>query len=397
MNASELKELLPLTRVASLYNIPITIGHGRQPCPFCHSKTAFATTREKYYRCYKCGKSGDIYKLIQDNNQATSFVDAYKRLLSHVQGSHLHSTYIANLSGLNQAFSLYKDEASKNESIVKSYVESRGWTYKPGHVGLARPDTLTKGGMTIEELTDLQLYNPDYKTEHFTNHLVFPVRDLNGNIVHFTARALDKDAELRWKHSKGKSPINNFLYNSNTIKSAERVIICEGASDCESLKEMGESAVGVFGVNIPLVHNAQVFTNCKSVLAVFDRDKYPLGDEQAGQYKSWTHITPHLIDLAVEIKKPIFCLMVPNLPGVKDVNDYLLEIEYDKVEFQSWLRLKQPLHKIALDLYKKNIKKHDLLWRLQAACPINSFDRYMQSYIEENYNSWPEYLRALHA
>lgn len=396
MRAAELRLLLPLTKIGELYSIPISIGEGRQPCPFCGSNTAFKITRNMYYHCYKCRKSGDAFKMLSDYGLARDFKDAYRKLLGHVNASHTYYSYVSNLKGLNEAFSIYVEEAKKNEAVIQSYFDSRGWKYVPGTVGFGTQNCLQKAGMSKAELQELQLYNPEYKTEYYNNHIIFPVKNPYRSVVHFCGRSIDPDAELRWKHTKGKIPINNYLYGSENVKGAKEIAICEGVSDHMSLQQVAQPAVAVFGVNIPLVHNAGVFKSCQSMVAIFDRDKYPLGSENAGEYKSWSQIIPHLIDLIVETRKPIYYLMVPSIPGVKDINDYLLSIEYDEEEYANWLKKKQPLHKLAFKVLGGDISKHDLLWRLQAAWPLEHFDSFFEKEILKTYKTWPEYLKKMY-
>jgi hypothetical protein len=397
MSAAALKALLPLTKVAELYGVPITKGHGRQPCPFCGSRTAFKVTRDLYYKCYKCEKSGDIFKLLQDINRAKDFKEAYRLLGSENVNFSSSTFYYANINGLEKAFRQYQKEAENNSLLLEQYYKQRGWTYKPGAVGLAQKNTLQRAGWPTEELEELGLYNPEYETEHYNNHIVFPVRNTSGQIVHFSGRSLDPDSQLRWKHTKGKIPINNFLYNAESIKKDQPLFMCEGVSDCQSITEMNCPTVAIFGVNIPLIQHSQLLKECSCVIAVFDRDKYPIGHKQEGEYKSWSNIMPYLIELSTEIKKPIYYLMTPDLSGIKDVNDFLKEIEYDRNEFNNWVNTKQPLHKLALELYLENPKDHELLWRLQASKPLPAFNTFMEEHIANNYGSVSEYLTRIYA
>ena len=216
--------------------------------------------------------------------------------------------------------------------------------------------------------------------------------------MHFSARALDPKEELRWKHTSGTPPINNYLYGAKDLGASTYAVICEGISDSRSLIQLGEPAVGVFGVTIPLVQHAALFRQCNCLVAFFDRDRYPLGHEKQGQYKSWSQVTSHLIDLAVELQIPVLCLMAPNWSGVKDANEYLTAIDYDRPTYQAWAsKSYRQLHSVALEVLGNDLTQHASLWRLHAAVPNPVGLEEFREQILKDYDSWESYLLALHA
>ena len=394
MNAAALQEILTLSKVARTYGVELGANES-QNCPFCSGSKQLRTTRNRWYHCFKCGRRGDIYRLLQDLKVTKNFRDSFNLLSQSATNSPEYQAYRTRINGFNKAWVAY--QAKGNDPEITQYCADRGWTLKPGEVGYADSAyTLRQAGFSIPELETLGLYA--YGTEHYSNHLIFPIYNHDGEVVHFSARALDPKEELRWKHTAGTPPINNYLYGAQDLGTSTYAVLCEGISDSRSLIELGEPAVGVFGVTIPLVQHAALFRQCKCLVAFFDRDRYPLGHEKQGQYKSWSQVTPHLVDLAIELQIPVLCLMAPNWPGVKDANEYLTAIDYDRPAYQTWAsKSYRQLHSVALEVLGKDLTQHASLWRLHAAVPNPIGLEEFREKILKDYDSWESYLLALHA
>jgi ribosomal protein L37AE/L43A len=396
MNAAALQEILTLSQVAKSYGIELG-GNESQTCPFCGGARQLRTTRNRWYKCYKCNRKGDVYQLLQDLKVTSSFKESFNILKRQAVNSPEYKAYRFRVDVLTRAFEAYRQRVVVKPDTPLGYYAGRGWTFRHGEIGYADSHhTLRNAGFSVEELTTVGLIA--YGTEVYSNHLIFPIHNYEGEVVHFSARALDPTDELRWKHTSGTPPINNFLYAANNLKDSSYAVICEGISDTRSLIELGEPAVGVFGVTIPLVQHANLFRHCKCLVAFFDRDRYAKGTEKEGQYKSWSQVTPHLIDLAVELKIPVLCLMTPDWSGVKDANEYLSAIDYDLSTYQKWAsKSYQHLHVLAAEIHTNDLSQHPNLWRLHAAVPNAPALEQLQNTILQQHTSWADYLLALHA
>ena len=402
MDAQQIKEALTVSKVASLFNIPITPGQGNQPCPFCQSSKSFKVYYDKNYKCFKCGAKGDIFALVQQSGLSVNFAESFKLLSGLVENTASCRQYKSRIKGVEGAFSLYQNNAKKQKEQVSEYCLSRGWskTLKEQDFGFANSATfLRDNGMDTDKLEKLGLLwsNSD---ELYDNHLIFPIRNSSGSVVHLQGRNLGVNPERRWLADKGTPSITNYLYNLDKIKQSDYAVIVEGISDCRSLIEIEEPAVATFGINIPLVSHAKDFKHCSHLLAIFDRDKYPLGTPQAGQYKSWSQITPYLCELAIELRIPIFTWKVPNLPGVKDLNDLLLELEYNSEAYKELLKKTAvPLHRMALDVFSASNNKahHSLLWGLHEAVDEPAELDRLEAYVIKQHESWRSYLKWMNS
>jgi DNA primase len=402
MDIQALKATVSLTDVASAFDIAITKGDGREPCPFCHSHSAFKVTRNTYYICYKCGRRGDIMNLLVDAGISKNYKEAYAAIKEIGGSTEVATTvYRQSLNELEEIHSYFLDQAKLNPSIIEQFAASRGFSdlqtlsqvgYCPANV---EPDYRLK-----QLLVKHSLWYDSFKSHEecaFANRIVFPIKNASGRVVHFTARAVDNNVERRWLHSQSKPSINHYLYNLEEIyhqRKHDYVILTEGVTDCLALLQLGEPAVGCFGVNSPLVQHAWALKHISHLVAVFDRDKYPLGTERAGEYKSWSGMTPALIELALDLNIPIFCCMVPDWSGVKDINDYLKIIDYNRAEFKRFLANNAvPLGEFAFELYKQRPKYHESLWRL--AKQSDELKLCLRDYVEKRYACWSDYVKEL--
>lgn len=401
MDISAVRDSFPLTKAAELCGKALQAGEHRQPCPFCGHTTAFKTTRNKYYICYRCKCKGDVFNFLQDCGKASSFKEALWLIGKQTYTSTAYLQQQRRSTGMERVFAIYQEEAKKHRDIVLQYITERGWPStlldKLGYAG--SPDILRKAGISETELDELQLLhrNPSGVVEYYSSHIIFPVKNYGNAVVHLSGRSTNPNAELRWKHTKGTPAINNYLYNAAALAKQETAFLTEGISDCESLNALGVAAVGVFGVNIPFVHNAHYFKDLKQLICIFDRDKYPKGDPKEGTYKSWSCVLPHIINLTIELKISVYCLMVPNWSGVKDVNEYLLAIEYDLEEFKAHGKQNViSVQRFAYNMYKDDLGMHQYLWSLLNAVPEPEVEKLFTEHIIATYKQWPAYLKELY-
>lgn len=393
-----IKDQLGLKQVAEQFNIGAINANGRGDCPFCYGSKSLKTTRDQYFRCFKCDASGSVFDLLIHSGQAKSFSEALSLLRPLID-----HTYIKQSSRRSILDKLWHDLQSIDSPEVINWLRSRGIPVESVPREFLNDFAYWSTDFTnlihnrysakdLEDLTEYGLYPP----QRFEGRVLIPIRNLSGDIVHFTGRSIDREVELRWLHTKGQPPINNYLYQLNQVfkQSQDYLILCEGVTDCLSLRTLGEPAVACFGVNLSLTQHAWAIKDRISHLVVIlDRDKYSLGTPLAGKYKSWTGMMPNLIDLAVELKIPIFCCMVPNWSGVKDVNDFLKEIDFDLTEFKRYLaNTAVDLEELAFNLYLEHPEDHDKLWLLLKHLNKPSATAKLRTYVEARYPSWTDYL-----
>jgi hypothetical protein len=298
-----------------------------------------------------------------------------------------------------RAWEIYKQTAEDNMSVVKEYAESRGWRKLP-EVGLSlSPHTLQSNGMTAIQLRKSGLTN-DFDNEYYFNHLIFPVYDKDSKLVHFNARNLSKDAKTRWMSSAGQPGVDYFFFNSERLynKTSNYIVLCEGVSDCLSLYQIDVPAIAQFGVNVNLTAHHKAFAEFDGIIAMYDRDKYAAGTEKADLYKSWEPMLPQLIELMSTTKTPIYFLMPPEEEGIKDLNDWLLHINYSFEEYAQYGKDNlRPIVDLAIEVYKERPTMHEYVWRCLASDPTPDRLAGWVKTLESKYEDLTKYILHLYA
>lgn len=397
MEIQQLKECLRISKVSEIYGIGITNRETNQKCPFCGGNNSLKVYNDVWFKCFKCGSRGDIINLLQVAGKANSFREAVLQLSNLVDTTKETREYRIRLTGMEATYKSYKTHRKRKEGA--EYLESRGWkkAISRGDYGYSdAPDLLRSKGHSKEELENLGLMLTKDR-ELYDSHVVFPVRTPNGKLVHVQGRNTDPAATLRWLADKGQPPINNYLYNiENLNDKTDYVVIVEGISDALSLLELGEPTVGTFGINFSLLRHIPSFKNLTHILAIFDRDKYSIGTPLEGRYKSWTQVVPELCKLSIELKIPIYTWMVPDISGIKDLNDLLIEIEYCEKEYKSLLRkTAMPLERMTLEVLKATEDKelYWLLWELHRELKNTKEEGLLEEHVNKQYGSLKEHFK----
>lgn len=82
MTAEEIKELVSVEQVLSkIYGLETK---KRMPCPVHNGTHDNFSIQEKFYHCFSCGASGDIFKLVQELSNV-NFVDSKKILCEYFE------------------------------------------------------------------------------------------------------------------------------------------------------------------------------------------------------------------------------------------------------------------------------------------------------------------------
>ena len=90
--------------------------------------------------------------------------------------------------------------------------------------------------------------------------------------------------------------------------------------------------------------------------------------------------------------------MVPDISGVKDLNDLLIELDYDEYDYKSLLRkTAMPLERMALEVIKTTEDKelYWLLWELHRQLKNSKEEKLLEEYVVEKYGCLKEHLKWL--
>lgn len=232
-------------------------------CPFHNEKTPSFTVSDtsQSYHCFGCGKHGDIFTYIQEN-ESVSWKESVIYLAREYHISYeLNNEDSKKYSQYARAYDLLEDLANyyklkfnelTDEHPAKKMITGRNLSYDSAEYGYA-PESqsdqinyMLSKGYTKDELKALGLmYDKGYLQQ--VNRLIFVIRNYMGKVVGFTGRGLtQKDIESRKYINSTDSIIfhkKNIVYNINNAKkqaNKEKLIyLVEGQFDVAAMTAHG--------------------------------------------------------------------------------------------------------------------------------------------------------------
>ncbi|HQC54233.1 MAG TPA: DNA primase [Clostridia bacterium] len=298
----ELKDSVDIVRLIEQY-LPLTKKGSRYwaCCPFHNEKTpSFLVDEEQqYYKCYGCGKSGDIIEFVKEKEKL-EFMDAVEFIANKFgiemperqfsadakdKKRDLENIYNANLL----AAKFYRDNLQKPEAKeARDYLHKRGFNDETiARFGLGCSldyeslyNHLISQGISDETITKAALVN-ESKGDFLAMRLVIPIIETRGKIVGFSGRALTGDTKPKYKNSPTTIAFDKSqtLYNMNIIRTlrqkedVKNLILVEGYMDVMSLYEVGiKNVIASMGTAFTLKQCQAISRVVKQVYVCFDGD-----------------------------------------------------------------------------------------------------------------------------
>jgi DNA primase len=274
-SAEEIKNKLDIVEVIREYLPLKRAGVNFQAlCPFHNEKSPSfnISPAKQIWHCFGCGKGGDMFAFIMEK-EGVDFVEAL-RLLAPKAGVVLQRQNPQAISERNRvmdvldlAAAYYHSNLLNNASAktAAAYLIGRGLnrqTIDEWQIGFSKDSwddlilylkskgyseqDMEKAGLAIKKQGGYTFFN------RFRNRIMFPLRDVNANVVGFTARVLPEDADT----SQGKyvnSP-QTIVYDKSKllfgldkakleIKRQDLAVIVEGQMDAITAHQFGFSNV----------------------------------------------------------------------------------------------------------------------------------------------------------
>jgi len=238
-------------------------GQKKGLCPFHDEKSpSFHVTPSKnYYHCFGCGAGGDVIDFMMKTDHL-SFTETIERLASQIgytlryeeggptqptsKRSRLYSANVEAAKFYQELLNTSPDAAHGRDLLTKrgfdkAACDSFGVGYAPNSW-----DSLTKhlraAGYTIEELEEAGLSKMGERgpIDKFRNRVMWPIKDISGDIVGFGARKLASDEEDQGPKylNTSETPIykkSQVLYGLDMAKKeiakSRQVVVVEGYTD----------------------------------------------------------------------------------------------------------------------------------------------------------------------
>ncbi|MGM9882274.1 MAG: DNA primase [Bacilli bacterium] len=327
-------------------------------CPFHddHSPSMSVSPEKQIFTCFSCGASGNVFTFVSDFEKIP-FAQAVA-LLGERVGVNVSGT-ISKETKKDDYFNIYElankfYQNSLFTSLGKNamaYLEGRNIdkeTIKKFGIGLSiqkisLTDYLVNKKYSTEKLIEVGLTN-DNGNDVFINRIMFPIYDLSGNPVAFSARIYNTRDTSKYVNTKetDKFKKGKILYNYHIakehLKKNDTVIIMEGQMDVIRASTVGiNNCIATMGTALTKDHRNIIKNMTNNIILCFDGDA-------AGE-KATISAIEILEDTDVNIK-------VVRLPNNMDPDEYIVREGKDSFLYQ--LNSAISLIDYKMELLKKN-------------------------------------------
>ncbi|WP_117275286.1 DNA primase [Mycoplasmopsis edwardii] len=267
-------------------------------CPFHQDTTpSFSVSQTKQlYKCFACQEGGNVISFIV-KFLGKSYYEALELLAADLNIQFDFTSYkpsntasksvedTESLEILNVVNSFYKIEIIKNQNAIK-YLESRNlWDAeirKIFDIGYAPSNKLLEYLNTNTKFNNNTIYNSGIVNanlkELFFNRITFAIRNNYGEVVGFSARALDNNEKPKYINSpetklfKKSKILYNYHNAKEEINKQKKVYIVEGFMDVISLYKAGiHNTVAIMGTALTSDH--LYLLNKHEVILFLDSDQ----------------------------------------------------------------------------------------------------------------------------
>lgn len=242
-------------------------------CPFHddHSPSMSVSSEKQIFRCFVCGETGNVITFVMKYlnvpfNEALSILGERCGIKINASKPKKESKYEEEYELYNKVNALYKNNLnSKEGSEARKYLTNRNIDKEiidEFDIGLS----LDKGLYEVlskkydsKKLEDLDLvinYNGNIK-DAFTNRIIFPIKDHEGNVIAFSGRIYNSSSESKYRNSKETiifkkgQVLYNYAKAKDFIRKEKEIIICEGFMDSIRLYTIDiKNSVAIMGSSI---------------------------------------------------------------------------------------------------------------------------------------------------
>lgn len=274
-------------------------------CPFHNEKTPSFQIRSdhQYYRCYGCGKNGNIFMFLMDYEKLT-FNEAVEKLAKRAgleipeqvfdPEAKARKELREKIYAINKETArFYYDNLFKEEGkLAREYFAKRGLDahiinvfgmgYSYDFTSL--PQYLRKKGYDNKTLTDAGVASINSRNEtvdFFGGRIIIPIIGGNGKVIGFTGRVLNPSPDFAKYKNTPSTPVFNKrknLFGINLFKKyrhgdVRAMILVEGHMDVISLYQAGiKNAVASMGTSLTVEQCREIKRYADVVYVSFDGD-----------------------------------------------------------------------------------------------------------------------------
>ena len=369
------EEILSIQRKANIVDIirdyvPLT-QRGKNYfgiCPFHddHNPSMSVSPEKGVYKCFVCGNAGNVFNFVMEYEKV-SFYEAVKIVADKIgvsidistskkentKKSPLYDIYnISYKFYQNNLNTVYGKEAKKyllnrkiDEDVIKNF-----------NIGLSLSDSELCNALKAKGFKDDDIVSSGVAVQNgnniydiYKNRIMFPLYDLEGNVVGFSGRIYNQKSESKYINTKETEIFKKgeLLYNYHIAKKEARkeknIIVVEGFMDVIRLNTIGiVNVVASMGTAVTKYQLNLIQKLAPNITLMFDGDK-------AGE-----KATNAFIELANGNDSNI---KVVRLEDNLDPDEYILTKGKDKMIYN--LSHAQSVYDYKLSSYKENIDFND--------------------------------------
>lgn len=270
-------------------------------CPFHKEKNPsfFVSPSKQIWHCFSCNFGGDIFTFVQ-KIEGVEFPEALRILAKKAgvilkrEDPQIRSQRNVLFEACEEAADFFQKELGKNKA-VQDYLQSRGLKpetieeFKIGYASNAWDSLinhLTEIGYKVADIekAGLIIQKEDNKSRYydrFRDRIMFPLQDLNGQIVGFTGRIFGPEKENVGKYVNTPE---TMIYNKSRliygldkakieIRKKDQCIAVEGQMDLIMVYQAGyKNAVAVSGTALTFDHLQVLKRYTENLIFAFDAD-----------------------------------------------------------------------------------------------------------------------------
>lgn len=337
-------------------------------CPFHddHNPSMSVSPEKGVYKCFVCGNAGNVFNFVMEYEKV-SFYEAVKIVADKIgvsidistskkentKKSPLYDIYnIAYKFYQNNLNTVYGKDAKKyllnrkiDEDVIKNF-----------NIGLSLSDSELCNALKAKGFKDDDIVSSGVAVQNgnniydiYKNRIMFPLYDLEGNVVGFSGRIYNQKSESKYINTKETEIFKKgeLLYNYHIAKKEARkeknIIVVEGFMDVIRLSTIGiVNVVATMGTAVTKYQLNLIQKLAPNITLMFDGDN-------AGE-----KATNAFIELANGNDSNI---KVVRLEDNLDPDEYILTKGKDKMIYN--LSHAQSVYDYKLSSYKENIDFND--------------------------------------
>lgn len=357
-------------------------------CPFHddHNPSMSISPEKQIYTCFVCGASGNVFNFVM-NYEKITFTNAVINIADKL-GIKLNVKYEKKQNkhneNLDKYYKIYDVVFKYYQNNIRSIYGKNALEYlrkrkisdeaiKEFGVGLSLNDNsinklLSSKGYSTYDLIELGLCGSkdNYVYDIFRNRIMFPIYDLDGQVVGFSGRIYNGENESKYTNSKESIIFKKglLLYNYHRAMEFSRekkeIIVVEGFMDVIRLFDIGiKNVVATMGTAITKEHTELLRKLSKNIVLCFDGDKAgEKATKSAVEALGNIGINPKIIRLEDDLDPDDYIVkkgktaFLNHLKNTMSTLEFKLDVSKEQTNFNDYNEVSNYIKKIAKDLDK---------------------------------------------